>query len=129
MKSTDFHPFLKNYESKHPTIKVNKEQTVSTFVMEKSYLLLRVDIDAETEAEAEANAQKDPEIVQVVYQGKQNTSAEFVYDGKQNEFVRKEEKVMFGFRTVSKPRVFYNVFMSDVDVDCFFYDYTSEPEW
>ena len=48
---------------------------------------------------------------------------------RKNEFVRKEEKVMFGFRTVSKPRVFYNVFMSDMDVDCFFYDYTSEPEW
>lgn len=121
MNSTDLQPFLQQYESKHPTIRVNKEQTVSTFVMDKSYLLLMVDIEADTEADT------DPEIIQVVYQGKRNVSSGFVYDGEQDEFVRKEEKGMYGFRTVSKPRAFYDIWMSDVDVDCFFYDYTSQP--
>lgn len=105
---------LTQYENNHPNIVIDKTKTVckNEFELGEQYILLITDTDDKN----------DPEIVQVIYKGKRQEMGRFRLDRENPDCVIREEgEIAFGFHTVSKPRVFYNVLLSDIDVDCYFY--------
>jgi len=111
---------LKQYEINNPNIVIEKNKTISKndFVLGEQYILLITDTDDEN----------NPEIIKVIYQGKRKEMGSFRFDNENPECViRNEGEITFGFRTDSKPRVFYDILLSDIDVDCFFYKFYTLP--
>ena len=134
---------LQEYENEHPNIVIEKDKTISGNDLEwgEQYILLIIDTDNED----------PPDINQVVYQGKTEERGVFKLDNEiltshssspeltrittsfqdsiilQNPdcVIRKEGVMSHFFRTDSKPRRFYNVLSTDIDVDCFFYKMTT----
>lgn len=105
---------LTQYENNHPNIVIDKTKTVckNEFEWGEQYILLITDTDDKM----------NPEIVQVMYQGNRKEMGRFRLDRENPDcLLRNEGEISFGFRTVTKPRVFYNVLLSDIDVDCYIY--------
>ena len=106
------HTILQQYENNHPNIIIEKEKTVSVndFEIEKQYILLYKN---------EENPEI-PAIFEVVYQGKRKDFSQFLYDKESGDLITKK-RFIYGFKSVSKPRFFYDIPLSDIDKDCFFY--------
>ena len=109
---------LQEYENENPNIVIEKDKTISGNDLEwgEQYILLIIDTDNED----------PPEINQVVYQGNREEKGVFKLDSENPDCVIRKEGVMSHFfRTDSKPRRFYDVLSTDIDVDCFFYKMTT----
>lgn len=109
---------LKQYEINHPNIVIDKTRTVckNEFVLGEQYILLITDPDDAT----------NPDINQVIYQGKRPEMGSFRLDTENpGSVIRNEGEINFGFRTLSKPTRFFSILLSDIDVDCFFYKYST----
>ena len=107
---------LTQYQNNHPNIVIDFSKTVckNDFEWGEQYILLITDTEPDT----------DPEIIQVEYQGIITERGRFKLDKENPDCViRVEGEITFGFRTVSKPRVFYDILSSDMDVDCYFYKF------
>ena len=109
---------LKQYEINHPNIVIDKSRTVckNDFEWGEQYILLITDPDDAT----------NPDINQVIYQGKQPVMSSFRLDTENpGDVIRNEGEIDFAFRTLSKPNRFFSILLSDIDVDCFFYKMTT----
>lgn len=109
---------LKRYEMNHPNIVIEKNKTISKndFVLGEQYILLITVPDDAT----------NPDINQVIYQGKRPEMGSFRLDTENPECViRNEGEIDFGFRTISKPTRFFSILLSDIEVDCFFYKFAT----
>lgn len=122
------HTILLQYENDHPPIVIDKTKTLSgnDFEFGESYIVLFLVSDKETQDEEENPDEKENSFIkEVVYEGNRKDFSRCFYDKETGEFTRKEEMIM-GFKTVSKPRSFYDIPSSDIDKDCFFYAFTTQ---
>ena len=135
---------LQEYENENPNIVIEKDKTISDNDLEwgEQYILLFINTDNEDPPKsfdsgsvvsginsnnyAHNGLRCSPDINQVVYQGKQEEKGVFRLDSENPDCVIRKEGVMSHFfRTDSKPRRFYNVLSTDIDVNCFFYKMTT----
>lgn len=98
---------LRQYELNNQNIKIQKNKTISKneFILGEQYILFISD------------KYGTREIIQVIYEGKRKSM-------NQNECNRVSE-VTFGFRTITKPHLYYDISIGDIDVDCYFYIFST----
>ena len=110
---------LQKYENDNQNIIIDKNKTITSndFEIGEQYILLITDPDDE----------ENPDINIVVYRGSCKEMGVFMLTSEDSDNITRNENVMiFAFRSVSKPTMFYDVLSTDIDVDCFFYKITTQ---